>query len=145
VAASTTTVPVTTTAGPPTTSPSTAPTTSAASARAAITANWEKFFQHSTTVAQRLALLQNGTALRQAVEQSAANPLQRQAAAKVRTVTLTSPTTAAVTYDVYLNGKLALPKAQGMAVLEGGTWKVAQASFCSLVSLASTAPIPGCS
>jgi hypothetical protein len=141
--------PTTTTASPTTAPPTTAtpapPTTSVATAKAEITANWEKFFQHGATVAQRIALLQNGEALRQAVEQNAANPLQQQATAKVTNVTLTSPTTAAVTYDVYLNGKVALPKAQGMAVLDGGTWKVAQASFCSLVSLSSTAPVPGCS
>jgi hypothetical protein len=130
---------------PATTAPTTSTTISAATAKAEITANWEKFFQRGTTVDQRVALLQNGAALRQAVAQNAANPLQQQASAKVTNVTLTSPTTAAVTYDVYLNGKVALPNAQGMAVLEGGTWKVTQASFCSLISLSSPGPVPGCS
>jgi hypothetical protein len=147
-AGSTTTVPAVTTAG---TVPSSAAATTTtapfdqAAATAQVTANWEKFFTPGTSIDERVALLENGAALRTAIEQSATNPLQQQVSAKVTQVTFTSPTEATVTYDVSLNGTVALPAAQGMAVMEGGTWKVAQASFCSLLSLAATGPIPGCS
>ena len=148
-----TTVPSVTPVPPPSTTPTptaaTTPSTTAAfdeaAARAQITANWEKFFTPGTPIDQRMALLQNGAALRAAIEQSATNPLQQQASAKVTQVTFTSPTEATVTYDVYLNGAVALPNSQGMAVLEGGAWKVAQQSFCSLISLGVSGPIPGCS
>jgi hypothetical protein len=129
----------------PTAAPSTTAPFDQAAATAQITANWEKFFTPGTSVGERVALLQNGPALRAAIEQSAANPLQQQASAKVTKVTFTSPTEATVNYDVYLNGAVALPNAEGMAVLDGGTWKVAQASFCSLVSLGASGPLPGCS
>jgi hypothetical protein len=129
----------------PTTGPSTTAAFDEAAAQAQIIANWEKFFTPGTSVDERVALLQDGSALRAAIEQSATNPLQQQARAKVTRVTFTSPTEATVTYDVYLNGTVALPNSQGMAVLEGGTWKVAQQSFCSLISLGVSGPIPGCS
>jgi len=58
---------------------------------------------------------------------------------------LTAPDRATVTYDVLLNGSLALPDAQGIAVLQGGVWKVGAESFCALISLGATGPIPGCS
>jgi hypothetical protein len=137
------------TSAPSSVAPTTAPSTTAAfdeaAAMAQITANWEKFFTPGTSLDERVALLQNGPALRAAIEQSATNPLQQQAKAKVTKVTFASPTEATVNYDVYLNGAIALPNAEGMAVLEGGTWKVAQASFCSLVSLGASGPLPGCS
>jgi hypothetical protein len=144
------TVPSVTSAAPASTTPTTtAPSTTAAfdeaAAQAQIIANWEKFFTPGTSVDERVALLQDGSALRAAIEQSATNPLQQQASAKVTQVTFTSPTEATVTYDVYLNGTVALPNSQGMAVLQGGTWKVAQQSFCSLISLGVSGPIPGCS
>jgi hypothetical protein len=142
-------MPSVTSAPPTATTPTTAPSTTGAfdeaAARAQIIANWEKFFTPGTAVDERVALLQNGSELRAAIEQSATNPLQQQASAKVTQVAFTSPTEATVTYDVYLNGAVALPNSQGMAVLEGGTWKVAQQSFCSLISLGVSGPIPGCS
>jgi hypothetical protein len=52
---------------------------------------------------------------------------------------------AGVTYDVALNGQVALPDAQGQAVLQDGVWKVSSASFCSLITIGASAPIPGCS
>jgi hypothetical protein len=145
--ASTTTVSaVTSTPAPSTTiAPSTTAAFDQAAATAQITANWVKFFTPGTSVDDRVALLQNGASLRAAIEQFATNPLQQQVSAKVTQVAFTSPTEATVTYDVSLNGTVALPAAQGTAVLEGGMWRVSQASFCSLLSLAATGPIQGCS
>jgi hypothetical protein len=143
--ATTSVAPVTTTAAPATTTATTGSPTTTVGPVAQITANWQEFFQPGTPIEQRIALLQNGESLRAAIEQNQSNPLQQQVSAKVTNVTLDSPTQATVTYDVSLSGQVALPAAQGMAVLENGTWKVSQGSFCSLISLAATGPIPGCS
>jgi hypothetical protein len=89
--------------------------------------------------------LENGASLQQALEQRATDPLQQQASAKVKNVDLTAPDHATVTYDVLLNGTVALADSQGIAVLQEGVWKVSANSFCALISLGATAPIPGCS
>jgi hypothetical protein len=113
-------------------------------AKAEITANWERFFLPTTALADRVALLENGPALRQALEFRATDPLQQQASAKVKNIDQTAPNRATVTYDVLLNGAVALTDAQGTAVLQDGVWKVGAESFCALISLGASAPIPGC-
>ncbi|MCU1392631.1 MAG: hypothetical protein JWM34_1059 [Ilumatobacteraceae bacterium] len=111
---------------------------------ATIAANWTTFFQNTTSIPDRVALLENGASLQQAVEQRAADPLMGQASAQVLSVTIDDPTHATVTYNVLLNGTPALSNAQGTAVYVDGVWKVGAESFCALVSLGATAPIPGC-
>jgi hypothetical protein len=140
-AATTTTAPVTTSA-PTTSAP--APTTTV-DAKAAIAANWEKFFSPSQTIEEREALLENGASYEQALIQRSNDPRQATASAKVKLVELTPPDQATITYDVYLGDTLALPDAQGFAVLQDGVWKVSGESFCALMTLASTDPVPGCS
>ena len=139
-AATTTTAPVTTVAT--TTAP--APTTTV-DPKAEIAANWEKFFSPSETIEQREALLENGATYEQALIQRSNDPRQATASAKVKSVELTPPDQATVTYDVYLGDTVALPDAQGFAVLQDGVWKVSGESFCALMTLASTDPVPGCS
>ena len=112
---------------------------------ARITANWERFFSAGTPLAEREGLLENGPSLEQALVTRAKDPLQAQAQARVTGVQLTGPDRATVTYDMLLNGAVALPGASGTAVLVGGVWKVTAQSFCSLVTLGTTAPVPGCS
>lgn len=134
-----------TTTAPATTAPATTTgTIDAAAARAEITANWEKFFRATSTIAERATLLENGSQYVAALTQRSKDPLQAQASAKVTTVEVTGPDRATVTYDVSLNGNVALPGAQGVAVLQDGVWKVSAQSFCSLVSLGATGPVPGC-
>jgi hypothetical protein len=41
---------------------------------------------------------------------------------------------------VYSNGKPALPGASGLAVRQGGKWKVAAQTFCQLLTLQGDAP-----
>jgi hypothetical protein len=135
---------VTTTSSSTAVAPSTT-TVDAAAIKAQITANWERFFLPSTSIADRTSLLQNGIALRAALEQRAKDPLQQQASAKVTSIDLDAPGHAVVTYYVSLNGAVALPDAQGVAVLQDGVWKVSADSFCALISLGATEPIPGCS
>ena len=122
-----------------------ATTADTAAIKAQITTNWERFFLPSTSIADRMSLLENGVALQSALEQRAKDPLQQQASAKVTTIDLDAPGRAVVTYDVSLNGAVALPDAQGVAVLQDGIWKVSADSFCALISLGASAPIPGCS
>jgi hypothetical protein len=113
--------------------------------KATITANWERFFDHTTAIADRVALLENGPSLQQALEQRSKDPLQQQASAKVKAIELVGTDRASVTYDVLLNGIVALGDSVGYAVFQDGVWKVAAESFCALISLGATAPIPGCS
>lgn len=131
-----------------TTTPTATPTTTTldvGAAKAQITANWEKFFNNQTSIPDREALLENGAQYDQALRIRSADPLQAQASAKVKSVELTGADRATVTYDVYLKDQVALPGAEGIAVLQGGTWKVSAQSFCSLVTLGATGTIPGCS
>ena len=98
---------VTTTTAAATTAAATTSPTTTLDPVTQITANWEKFFQAGTPIDQRIALLQNGEALRTAIEQNESNPLQQQVSAKVTNVTLDSPTQATVTDDVSLSGEVA--------------------------------------
>ncbi len=145
----TTTAATTTTTAPTSTAPASTGAGNApadpAAARAEIVANWAKFFSPASSLDEREALLENGAQYRQALEVRSKDPLQKQASAKVTNVEFTAPDEALVTYDVSLNGKVALPAAQGMAVLQDGVWKVAGNTFCSLISLGATAAVPGCS
>jgi hypothetical protein len=144
-AATTTVLPATTL--PPTTLPATTlpATTDPATTRATIAANWEHFFSHTSSVDEREALLENGASLRQALEQRSTDPLMQQASARVKDVALVAGDRATVTYDVLLGDTVALPDAQGTAVLQDGVWKVSADSFCALIGLGATTPIPGCS
>lgn len=137
-----TTVPEATTTTTAASAPST--TVDVAVTTAAISANWITFFQNTTSIPDRVALLENGPSLQKAVEQRAVDPLQRQASARVVSVALDDATHATVTYDILLNGTPALTDAQGRSVLQDGVWKVGADSFCALIGLGATAPIPGC-
>jgi hypothetical protein len=133
-----------TTSAPSTTAVATTTTLDVLATKTEIKLNWEKFFMPMLSIDDRVALLEHGETLRQAFVQRAADPLMQQANANVTAAELTSATTAAVTYDVFLNGTPALTGSQGIAVLEGGVWKVSAESFCALISLGATGPLPGC-
>jgi phosphate-selective porin len=130
----TTTAPATT--APATTAPATTPATSGGNAAdvKAIKANWTTFFNAKTPTAQRVSLLQNGQALAQAIKAQEGG-MAASASARVKTVTMTSPTQATVVYDILLGGSPALSGQKGVAVKQGGTWKVGLASFCGLLRL----------
>jgi anaerobic selenocysteine-containing dehydrogenase len=131
------------TASSPTTPSPSGPSNSAAVAK--ITENWETFFSKDTPASQKLALLQDGSKLQQAIAIFSSDPRLKQASAKVVKVEMTSSDQATVTYDILLNGATALPNAQGTAILQDGTWKVSDASFCALAALGHSGVIPGCS
>ncbi len=104
-----------------------------AAAVAQITANWEKFFSASTPTSQRVALLQNGPAF--AVAITGLSHLVSGLGATVTSVTVTSPTSATVKYNLTASGSSLLSGQTGTAVYENGTWKVADASLCGLIKL----------
>ena len=118
-----------------------------AAAKAAITANWQTFFDASTPPAQAVALLEDGdqlgAALQLAKQERAATKINQKA--KVSGIVFTSATSATVTYDL-LNGTTAvLPGATGTAVYVDGKWKVSKSTFCSLVTLGNNNKAPaGC-
>jgi hypothetical protein len=104
---------------------------------AEITANWIAFFNPKTPMAKRVSLIQNGQAFASAIQSSAAFPGASTASATVSKVTVTSATQATVIYSILLLGTPVpgLTNTKGVAVLEGGTWKVGDASFCVLLTL----------
>jgi purine-cytosine permease-like protein len=104
-----------------------------AAAAAAITANWEKFFNSSTPTSERVALLQNGSAF--AVAIGSLSHLVSGLGAKVTAVTVNSPTSAKVTYNLTASGASLLSGQTGVAVYDNGVWKVGDASLCCLLKL----------
>ncbi len=130
-----------TSSGPATSAPASASASpsaaSSGSAVAEITANWTAFFNPKTPMAKRVSVLQNGSMFTSAIQSSASFPGASSASAKVTKVTVTSPTQANVTYSILLLGSPVpgLTNTKGVAVLEGGTWKVGDASFCALLTL----------
>ena len=104
-----------------------------AAAAAEITTNWEKFFNASTPTSERVALLQDGAAF--AVAISGLSHLVSGLGATVTSVTVTSPTSAIVRYNLTASGSTLLSGQTGTAVYENGTWKVGDASLCGLLKL----------
>ena len=120
---------------------SSAPASSGNSAAVAeITANWEKFFNASTPTSQRVALLQNGSTFAAAI--TGLSHLVSGLGAKVTGVTVTSATTATVTYNLTAGGSSLLSGQTGKAVYEDGVWKVGDASLCSLIKLVPGGSVP---
>ena len=118
------------------TSPSPTPSTStSASPTAAITSAWQTFFSGATPAATKITLLQNGQQFATVIQAQAGSPLAKATQAKVTAVTVTSSTTADVTYSIVQGGQVALPDQKGQAVLEGGVWKVSAPSFQALLKL----------
>jgi ABC-type phosphate transport system substrate-binding protein len=122
-----------------------APATSAPAASASgstttaqITANWEKFFD-STSTSQRVALLQNGSAFAGAI--GSLSHLASGLGATVNGVTVVN-NTAVVNYNITSGGKSLLPGQLGTAVYENGVWKVGDGSLCGLLKLAPGATLP---
>jgi hypothetical protein len=105
------------------------------SAAAEIKANWEAFFSASTPVARRVALLQNGQVFQALISAQAKSTIASSAAAKVSAVSNVTSSQATVTYSITVGGTPALSGQKGVAVNQGGTWKVGDASFCGLLTL----------
>lgn len=127
-------------------SPSTsAPAASSGSATAQITTNWQAFFSAKTPESRRVQLLQNGQDFASVIKAQAGSTLASSATAQVTKVTDVSSSQAKVTYSILVGGTPELKDQAGVAVLQNGTWKVGDASFCGLLALengGSTSGLP---
>jgi hypothetical protein len=114
----------------------------AASGTAAIAANWEAFFNNKTPVAKRVSLLQDGSQFASIIQGQAGSGLAATATAKVLKVTNVTASQATVTYEILVSGTPALKNQKGIAVNQGGTWKVGVGSFCGLLGLEGLKKLP---
>jgi hypothetical protein len=100
-----------------------------------IAANWTAFFNAKTPAAKRISLLQDGQQFASIIKSQASGGLAASATAKVTKVTVTSAKQAQVVYSILVAGTPALSNKSGVAVNQGGVWKVGLASFCGLLAL----------
>jgi hypothetical protein len=105
---------------------------------AQISANWEKFFD-STSTSERVALLQNGSSFAGAI--GSLSHLASGIGATVNGVTVLD-NTAIVNYNITSGGKSLLPGQVGTAVYENGVWKVGDTSLCGLFKLVPGGTVP---
>jgi hypothetical protein len=106
---------------------------------AQITSAYATFFSGKSSVSDRVAVLQDGPRFKSLVASFASNPLAKNVSATVSSVTLQGANKAKVVYTVKLAGS-ALPKQNGTAVKQDGTWKVGYPSLCRLVALQGSTP-----
>jgi hypothetical protein len=111
-------------------------------ATAQITANWEKFFDSSTPVAEKANLLQNGSTFSSAIQSFTQLPLANGIGAKVTAVVVNSATTATVSYNIVAGGSTLLANQTGKSVYQDGIWKVGDASLCGLFKLIPGGSVP---
>jgi hypothetical protein len=126
---------------PASSAPASSPTGNSAAA-AQITANWEKFFDSTTSLSDRVALLQNGSTFSSAISALSKLPLASGIGAKVTSVTVNSATSATVTYNIVSGSSTLLTGQKGTAVYQDGTWKVGDASLCGLFKLVPGGTVP---
>lgn len=126
------------------TSASAAPSTGGSSAAAvtAIKANWQAFFSAQTPASKKISLLQNGQTFASVIQAQNSSALASSATSTVSAVTLESPTQAKVTYSILVGGAPQLKDQPGVAVLQNGTWKVGDQSFCALLTLENNGKAP---
>ena len=115
---------------------------SSSSSEAQIKSAYETFFSPKTSLAGRVAVLQNGEQFKPVIKSFAGNPLAPSVTVTVPSVTLEGANKAKVVYVIKFAGT-ALPKQNGTAVRQNGTWKVGYPSLCKLVALQGPAP-PAC-
>jgi hypothetical protein len=97
------------------------------------------FFDPATPTATKLTLLQNGSKFSAVLAGEATNAQAKETAAQVTAVTVNG-STASVTWNLLLSGFPVVKAQQGQALLNNGTWQVADASFCGLLSLQPPVP-----
>jgi hypothetical protein len=108
-------------------------------AQTQIKSAYVKFFAPSTPLAQRVALLQNGSQFKPVIQTFASNPLAKSVSVSVSSVTLENAKRAKVAFDIKL-GSSSLGTQNGTAVRQNGTWKVGYQGLCRLVSLQGSTP-----
>lgn len=108
-----------------------------------ITTSYLRFFDPTVAQSERLPLIQGGAAFSQAMSLQEKSEFAKAVSVKVTKVTVNSANKATVIFTLLREGSPALPNQTGYAVREGGKWKVAGATFCSLLA-AQGAPPPVC-
>jgi len=108
-----------------------------------VTTAYLRFFDPTVAEAQKLELIQDGTAFSQAISQQSRSEFAKAGSVHVNKVTVTSANRATVIFTLLLDGKASLPNETGYAVRENGKWKVSGATFCGVLS-AQGAPPPVC-
>ncbi|MFC5906128.1 hypothetical protein [Streptacidiphilus monticola] len=118
-----------------------------AAAAQQISANWAKFFNPATPAAEKIGLLENGTAFAPVLHAFGGNSLAAHASATVTAVQFSSATAAGVTYNLCVGGQPQIPGASGHSVQHNGVWQVSDSTLCGLLKLSgsSAAAVPGCS
>jgi hypothetical protein len=109
-------------------------------AKQQVTQVWTSFFSAKTPVAQKSAMLQDGSRFKSAITSLASNPLASQLSAKVSSVTLEGAAKAKVVYSIYLGHTAALTDELGYAYKQNGKWLVGYAGLCKLIALQGAAP-----
>lgn len=100
------------------------------------------FFAGDTSVHTRARLLQDAAALRPALRRLSAQDSWQGTSVKVEHVVLADASHAIVTYSLIRHAKAILAHQHGQAVLVDGSWKVATPSFCVILALRGSAPVP---
>lgn len=111
------------------------------SAATQIQNTWTAFFSSKTTVAQKVALLQDGSKFATFIAAEVKNPLAAGLSASVSKVAVHG-STATVTWSVQV-GTQKLSPGPGQAVLVAGKWLISEATFCNLAQLEGKPPA-GC-
>ncbi len=106
----------------------------------AIAKAYSSFFDPKASLAVAEQNLQHGPLLKAALLAQAHNSQAQGLSARVTAVTVLSPDSAAVHFDLLSGGKPLLPDTPGNAVREDGRWKVAARTFCALVQLTGHPP-----
>ncbi|HZS31715.1 MAG TPA: hypothetical protein VFA37_10695 [Gaiellaceae bacterium] len=101
---------------------------------------WTSFFSSKTPVAQKPAMLQDGSKFASTIKALASNPLASQLSAKVSSVTMEGSSKAKVVYSIYLGSTAALKNQTGYSSKQNGKWVVDYASLCKLISLEGSTP-----
>jgi hypothetical protein len=114
-----------------------------AAAEKEIEENWTTFFSPDSDADAKLAVLEDGEAMRPLMVAFSDDKRWKQVGAEVTSVEFDSAEEAEVTYDIALKGETVVPGATGVSVLQDGTWKVSKKAICTLIEM-SGSPGPGC-
>ena len=96
------------------------------------------FFSSKTPLSQRVSLLQDGAQFASLISAQSKNSIASSASATVNKVSNVTSSQANVTYTINVAGTPALTNQKGVAVNQGGIWRVGVASFCGLLQLEKT-------
>ncbi|MDX6482049.1 MAG: hypothetical protein QOG85_2559 [Gaiellaceae bacterium] len=104
-----------------------------------IKAAYRNFFTTKTSLAQHVALLENGEKFKPLIRTFLDLPGANGVSATVSKVTMQGPDTAKVVYTVKVAG-LSFPDRPGYAVRQNGKWKVTDSTLCGLIALSGDMP-----